>query len=71
MPVPPVPARILKEVYMKKKKVLSESPNQKLSILWDGERFAITEERETTKVIVFSPVEMLRMVKFASSLGED
>ena len=61
-----------------KQKVITDNNTEQIVIKWDGERFAIVGEYKRRDeiplkrmVLILSPKEMLEIIKFASSLGEE
>ena len=57
-----------------KKKVITNNACETITIKWDGQEFALVHQLKvpddaSTRTIVLNPVEMLELVKFASSLG--
>ena len=56
-------------------KILTDSSSEKITIKWDGTRFALVEKRKgndigvTTSIILLSPKEMMSLVEFAGKLG--
>lgn len=55
-----------------KEKVLTDNSVGKLTVRWDGERFALIErEGSKSKVIILNPKEMLGLIQFAGSCGNE
>jgi len=55
-------------------KVLTNSAGEKITVRWDGERFALVhylKYLDTTEAIILNPREMLDLIKFAGTLGGD
>lgn len=60
----------------KMKKVITDNSSERITVKWDGERFAIIQQKKDDKrtlapcaVIVFNPKEMMDIIQFAANLG--
>lgn len=53
-------------------KILTDNAGEKITIRWDGTRFAIVHQTKVagyTKGIILNPREMLSLIEFAGKLG--
>ena len=57
-------------------KIITDNSEEIIMLKWDGERFALCSMRteagikRTVAIIVLNPIEMMKVVQFASKLGE-
>lgn len=58
-------------------RVITDNLREKIVIKWDGTRFALVSRRKNNDagnpvaIIILNPVEMMVLVKFASTLGRE
>ena len=57
-----------------REKIITDEPEESITIRWDGVRFALVQELKTPedtykKTLILNPREMMEIVQFASNLG--
>ena len=54
-------------------KILTDNASEKITVKWDGERFAVASSRKQLgnrfDIVILNPREMLELVEFASKMG--
>ena len=58
---------------MIREKIITDNTNERIRVVWDGERFALIRSRDNLvkAIIILNPREMMELVQFASRLGGD
>ena len=59
-----------------KEKILTDNAGEKITVKWDGERFAMSQEKgdgwyeaKESNTIILNPREMLTLIEFAGKCG--